>query len=118
MRRNGPDRSSLATRQRAAGREGRHRGTEEQAHGRARRASARRGPGPHLRRMIFSPFERMVAFRYLRARRREGFISLIAWFSLLGIALGVATLIIVMSVRSEEHTSELQSVMRNSYAVL
>ncbi len=48
--------------------------------------------------MIFSPFERMVAFRYLRARRREGFISLIAWFSLLGIALGVATLIIVMSV--------------------
>ncbi len=36
--------------------------------------------------------------RYLRARRREGFISVIAWFSLLGIALGVATLIIVMSV--------------------
>jgi lipoprotein-releasing system permease protein len=48
--------------------------------------------------MIFSPFERMVAMRYLRARRREGFISIIAWFSLLGIALGVATLIIVMSV--------------------
>ena len=40
----------------------------------------------------------MVAFRYLRARRKEGFISVIAWFSLLGIALGVATLIIVMSV--------------------
>ena len=36
--------------------------------------------------------------RYLRARRQEGFISVIAWFSLLGIALGVATLIIVMSV--------------------
>ena len=36
--------------------------------------------------------------RYLRARRREGFISVIAWFSLLGIALGVATLIIVMAV--------------------
>lgn len=48
--------------------------------------------------MMFSPFERMVAARYLRARRREGFISIIAWFSLLGIALGVATLIIVMSV--------------------
>ena len=48
--------------------------------------------------MIFSPFERMVAMRYLRARRQEGFISVIAWFSLLGIALGVATLIIVMSV--------------------
>jgi lipoprotein-releasing system permease protein len=48
--------------------------------------------------MIFSAFERLVAFRYLRARRQEGFISVIAWFSLLGIALGVATLIIVMSV--------------------
>ena len=47
---------------------------------------------------MFSPFEWMVALRYLRARRREGFISVIAWFSLLGIALGVATLIIVMSV--------------------
>src|SRR5277367_4122799 len=40
----------------------------------------------------------MVAFRYLRARRAEGFVSVIAIFSLLGIALGVATLIIVMSV--------------------
>jgi lipoprotein-releasing system permease protein len=47
---------------------------------------------------MFSPFERMVAFRYLRARRAEGFISVIAGFSLLGIALGVATLIIVMAV--------------------
>ena len=47
---------------------------------------------------MFSPFEWMVAMRYLRARRQEGFISVIAWFSLLGIALGVATLIIVMSV--------------------
>ncbi len=48
--------------------------------------------------MIFNSFERMVAFRYLRARRTEGFVSVIAAFSLLGIALGVATLIIVMSV--------------------
>src|SRR4051812_1508277 len=48
--------------------------------------------------VIFNPFERMVAFRYLRARRAEGFVSVIAIFSLLGIALGVATLIIVMSV--------------------
>lgn len=47
--------------------------------------------------MIFSRFERTVAFRYLRPRG-QGFISVIAWFSLLGIALGVATLIIVMSV--------------------
>ncbi len=48
--------------------------------------------------MIFSAFERRVAFRYLRPRRQEGFISVIAGFSLLGIALGVATLIIVMAV--------------------
>ncbi|NFV79932.1 lipoprotein-releasing ABC transporter permease subunit [Magnetospirillum aberrantis] len=40
----------------------------------------------------------MVAFRYLRARRKEGFISVIAGFSLLGIGLGVATLIVVMAV--------------------
>jgi lipoprotein-releasing system permease protein len=48
--------------------------------------------------MIFSAFERTVARRYLRARRREGFISVIAGFSLAGIGLGVATLIIVMAV--------------------
>ncbi|MCA3268444.1 MAG: lipoprotein-releasing ABC transporter permease subunit [Azospirillum sp.] len=48
--------------------------------------------------MAFGVFERMVAMRYLRARRQEGFISVIAWFSLTGIALGVATLIIVMAV--------------------
>lgn len=48
--------------------------------------------------MIFGAFERSVAFRYLRPRRQEGFISVIASFSLLGIALGVATLIIVMAV--------------------
>jgi len=48
--------------------------------------------------VIFNTFERMVAFRYLRPRRQEGFVSVIAIFSLLGIALGVATLIIVMAV--------------------
>jgi lipoprotein-releasing system permease protein len=47
---------------------------------------------------MFSAFEWMMAMRYLRARRQEGFISVIAWFSLIGIALGVATLIIVMAV--------------------
>ncbi|WP_374651849.1 lipoprotein-releasing ABC transporter permease subunit [Dongia sp.] len=48
--------------------------------------------------MIFSAFERLVAMRYLRARRQESFVSVIALFSLLGIGLGVATLIVVMSV--------------------
>ncbi len=46
----------------------------------------------------FAPFEWMLSARYLRARRREGFISVIAGFSFLGIMLGVATLIIVMAV--------------------
>ncbi|WP_045681991.1 lipoprotein-releasing ABC transporter permease subunit [Martelella endophytica] len=46
----------------------------------------------------FSVFERMVAWRYLRARRKEAFISVIAGFSFVGIMLGVATLIIVMAV--------------------
>src|SRR5687768_17622802 len=46
----------------------------------------------------FSAFEWLVSGRYLRARRKEGFISVIAVFSFLGILLGVATLIIVMAV--------------------
>ena len=48
--------------------------------------------------MIFGAFERLVAMRYLRARRQEGFVSVVAAFSLLGIALGVGTLIVVMAV--------------------
>ena len=47
---------------------------------------------------MFSKFERMVALRYLRAKRKEGFISVITSFAGIGIALGVATLIIVTSV--------------------
>ncbi|MCH2036983.1 MAG: lipoprotein-releasing ABC transporter permease subunit [Rickettsiales bacterium] len=47
---------------------------------------------------MFSKFEIMVALRYLQAKRKEGFISITALFSLIGIALGVATLIVVMSV--------------------
>ena len=46
----------------------------------------------------FAPFEWILSARYLRARRKEGFVSVIAGFSFLGIMLGVATLIIVMAV--------------------
>jgi lipoprotein-releasing system permease protein len=46
----------------------------------------------------FAPFEWLLALRYLRARRKEGFISVIAGFSFLGILLGVATLVVVMAV--------------------
>ncbi len=49
---------------------------------------------------MFAPVERLIAGRYLRPRREEGFISVIAAFSLLGIALGVATLIVVLAVMS------------------
>ncbi|MBV8837676.1 MAG: lipoprotein-releasing ABC transporter permease subunit [Alphaproteobacteria bacterium] len=46
----------------------------------------------------FAPFEWMLSLRYLRSRRREGFISVIAFISFVGIALGVANLIVVMAV--------------------
>src|SRR6187402_1935954 len=59
---------------------------------------------------MFGPFERAVAGRYLRARRGERFVSIIAIFSLVGIALGVATLIVVTSVMSGFQT-ELVSRM-------
>ena len=57
---------------------------------------------------MFGPFERAVAGRYLRARKGERFVSIIAVFSLIGIALGVATLIVVTSVMSGFQT-ELES---------
>ncbi len=60
---------------------------------------------------MFGPFERMVAARYLRARRGERFVSVIAGFSLVGIALGVATLIIVMSVMGGFKTDLLNRIL-------
>ncbi len=47
---------------------------------------------------MISSTERLIAWRFLRSREREGFISFIAWFALIGVALGVATLIVVLSV--------------------
>jgi len=47
---------------------------------------------------MFSKLEFFIAFKYLRSKRREKFISIVSMFSLIGIMLGVATLIIVMSV--------------------
>ena len=55
-------------------------------------AARTQGAGP------FSPFERMVAWRYLRSRRKDTVISVISLISFTGIMLGVATLIIVMAV--------------------
>jgi lipoprotein-releasing system permease protein len=59
----------------------------------------------------FSPFERMMAFRYLRARRKEAFVSVIAIFSFIGIMLGVATLIIVMAVLNGFRTELLSRIL-------
>ncbi len=60
---------------------------------------------------MFGPFERMVAGRYLRARKGERFVSIIAIFSLVGIALGVATLIVVTSVMSGFQTELVSRIL-------
>jgi lipoprotein-releasing system permease protein len=60
---------------------------------------------------MFGPFERAVAGRYLRARRGERFVSVIAIFSLVGIALGVATLIVVTSVMSGFQTELVSRIL-------
>ncbi len=60
---------------------------------------------------MFGPFERMMAGRYLRARKGERFVSIIAIFSLVGIALGVATLIVVSSVMSGFQTELVSRIL-------
>lgn len=60
---------------------------------------------------MLTPFEKLVAFRYLRARREEGLISVIALFSLVGIALGVATLIVVLAVMNGVRGELIKSII-------
>ena len=68
---------------------------------------------------MFSPFERLIAARYLRARKGERFVSIIAIFSLIGIALGVATLIVVASVMTGFQTEVVSRVLAaNGHVVL
>src|SRR5213082_2577826 len=59
----------------------------------------------------FAPFEWMLALRYLFSTRREGFISVIAGFSFLGITLGVSTLIIVMAVMNGFRVELLDKIL-------
>ena len=59
----------------------------------------------------FSRYEWMIAFRYLRARRAQGFVSVIAGFSFAGIMLGVATLIVVMSVMNGFHIELMNKII-------
>lgn len=61
--------------------------------------------------MILSPFERLVAVRYLRARRQEGFISIVAMFSFIGILLGVGVLIVTMAVFNGFHHDLLSRIL-------
>src|SRR6201996_1884185 len=78
----------------------------------AERPYGGRMPDSHPQKMgIFAPFEWMIAARYLRAKRQESFISVISLFSLIGIALGVATLIIVMSVMNGFRVELLKSIL-------
>ena len=60
---------------------------------------------------IFSETERTIAIRYIKSRRVEGFISVSAWFSLIGIILGVATLIVVMSVMNGFRTELVDRIL-------
>ena len=60
--------------------------------------------------MLFSPLEKKIAFRYLRAKKR-GFGSVVSWVSLIGITLGVATLIVVMSVMGGFHDTLLSRII-------
>ncbi len=67
----------------------------------------------------FAPFEWLLATRYLRARRKEGFISVIAGFSFVGIMLGVATLIIVMAVMNGFRNQLFQKILGlNGHAIV
>jgi len=59
---------------------------------------------------MFTKLERKIAFRYLGARRR-GFGSVVSWVSLVGIMLGVATLIVVMSVMGGFHDTLLSRIV-------
>ncbi len=80
-------------------------GTSAATHSAGERASGSRaetapegGASPPVDTRPFSAWERMISLRYLRARRKESFISVISIFSFIGIMLGVATLIVVMAV--------------------
>ncbi|MBS7539959.1 lipoprotein-releasing ABC transporter permease subunit [Ancylobacter lacus] len=77
----------------------------------SRPASSTASDGGPTGTRAFSAYEWMLSLRYLRARRKEGFISVIAGFSFLGIMLGVATLIIVMAVMNGFRTELLSKIL-------
>uniref|UniRef100_UPI003F6BA18D ABC transporter permease n=1 Tax=Celeribacter marinus TaxID=1397108 RepID=UPI003F6BA18D len=67
----------------------------------------------------FSRFEWMIAWRYLRARREEGGVSVMTWISLIGITLAVAALIITLSVRTGFRTEFVDTILgANAHATV
>ena len=60
---------------------------------------------------MISEIEKLVAFRYLKPKKKEGFLKIISIFSFLGIALGVAVLIIVMSVMNGFRTELIDKIL-------
>ena len=67
----------------------------------------------------FAAFEWMIAWRYLRARRAEGGVSVMTWISLLGITLAVFALIATLSVRSGFRAEFVDTILgANAHATL
>jgi len=81
--------------------------------------AAQAAPAASVDTSPFAPFEWMLASRYLRSRRKEGFISVIAGFSFIGIMLGVATLIVVMAVMNGFRNQLYEKILGlNGHAVV
>ena len=118
VRHHGPDRPALAADRRPQGNQGRRGGAETPRYRRARDLAAGRRAGQTRRGRVtdavaapFSRWERTLAVRYLRAKRKEGGVALIALLSFAGITVAVAALIIVMSVMNGFSTILLSKML-------
>ncbi len=60
---------------------------------------------------FFKKYELIIAWRYLMSKRREGGISIIAWYALIGVVLGVATLVIVQAVMIGFRTEFVEKIV-------
>ena len=60
---------------------------------------------------MISALEKKIAFRYLKPKKKEGFLNIISIFSFIGISLGVAVLIIVMSVMNGFRTELVNKIL-------
>ena len=68
---------------------------------------------------VFKKYEFIIAWRYLMSKRREGGISIIAWYALIGVVLGVATLVIVQAVMIGFRTEFVEKIVgANSHLVV